>query len=694
MLNETVPISSRRSRGQWLISVCSRQRNSGFQASRPYGTIPRMTRNVYLCQPNYRYGSNVFLPYSAGCLQAYCQTMPEITGQYEFAPIAFLREPVNEFAERMQEPSVLALSCYIWNWEYSKALAEAVKQRHPDCFVVLGGTQVPRNAPDFFREHPYVDAAVYHEGELTFAGLLRTLIDGRDGLRDVQGLVLNIDGEPVATPPAARIQDLSALPSPYLSGVFDSLLNEPFQFQANQETHRGCPYECTFCDWGAATMTKVRRFPRERILAEYEWFADHEIELLYNCDANYGLFKDDLELTERLVDVKRKRGNPQKFRAAYAKNSNQRVFEIASRLNEEGMCKGVTLSFQSIDEPTLEVVRRKNMRINDFRGLITQYRRAGIPTYTELILGLPGETYETFADGIETLLEAGQHDSLNVFHCMLLPNSEMNQPAYQKQHEIVGVRVPMLLLHGSNGGGDIPEYYDIVVETATMPLDDWTRKSVFAWTVQALHCLNLTQVIAVAVRHRFDMSYRTFYETLIAEAGRDDTVLGQILDQLETILADVRRGRGGFEFEDSRFDGVSWPVEEAVFLKLCQQRDEAERFDREIRTFLGRLLPEAPVDLLDDLVSYQRAVRKSPHDGGQRRILLGHDVHSYVSALLENGSAELVARPTLVSVETGTGHRSFNEFAREVVWYGRKGNSLRHWAVEAALVENDMRKTG
>ena len=68
--------------------------------------------------------------------------------------------------------------------------------------------------------------------------------------------------------------------------------------------------------------------------------------------------------------------------------------------------------------------------VNHFRNLLSMYAKADIPTYSELILGLPEETYESFSDGICTLLENGQHKSINVYPCELLPNSQLGSPDY------------------------------------------------------------------------------------------------------------------------------------------------------------------------------------------------------------------------------------------------------------------------
>ncbi len=56
-----------------------------------------------------------------------------------------------------------------------------------------------------------------------------------------------------------RIADLDILPSPFLSGLFRPFEEVPDVF-VTIETNRGCPYGCTFCDWGSATASRIRQF--------------------------------------------------------------------------------------------------------------------------------------------------------------------------------------------------------------------------------------------------------------------------------------------------------------------------------------------------------------------------------------------------------------------------------------------------
>jgi len=524
-------------------------------------------RNVYLVQVNERYGDNVFLPFSVGLIQAYCQSLDWVNKHYKFKELIYLRERLEQIVERMETPDVVGFSCYIWNWEFNKALAKKVHEFYPECLIVFGGPHVPIKG-----EIPnYVDVVTHHEGEVAFSETLRH----RCGIGDGFNLIPRM---------SSRVTDLGILPSPYLSGVFDSLLDAPYRFHASQETHRGCPYSCSFCDWGSAVMTKVRAFDTDRLVQEFEWMGQHRIELLYNCDANYGLLPRDLELTKSMVSVKERYGYPQTFRAAYAKNSNQKVLDISRVVHGAGMSKGTTLSFQSLDASALREIRRSNIKIDDFKSLLSIYRQEGIPTYTELILGLPGETYDSFARGIEQLLEAGQHEGLNVYLLAILPNAEMSDPVYQKKYGMRLVRSPLLQQHVTPSLDGVQEYCEICIETEKMPLTDWVHAYMFAWAVQTFHGFGLLREVAMYLREFHRVMYREFYEWLLQTARqRPRSLLGE---EYTRTLVHAYHGLEGEQWGavDVRYGNVVWPMEEFTYLNIAAQ--QSERFYQEMALLL------------------------------------------------------------------------------------------------------------
>lgn len=638
-------------------------------------------RNVYLCQVNNQYGDNVFLPNSVGMLQAYCLSIEVLARHFDFKGLLYLREDPDRVVARLEDPHIVGISSYVWNWEYNKVLARTIKAKHPGCLIVLGGPQVPVRSENFFVEHPYADILVHYEGEIAFSEILLECLSPSPDYTRIQGLSVKVDGlRTFNTAIRERNLDLSKLPSPYLTGVFDELMKEPYSFQASQETHRGCPYACTFCDWGSAILSKVRAFDDRRLEEEFEWLGRNKIDLLYNCDANYGLLPRDWALTVKLAQTKAKHGFPRKFRAAYAKNSNMKIFEIAKVLNEAQMCKGVTLSFQSMDNHTLDVIKRSNIKITDFAKLMELYRNEGIPTYTEIILGLPGESYRSFLEGIDRLIEAGQHDSLNIYNCMVLPNAEMGEPRYREQHGIKTVRAPVLLTHSTPSADPITEFNEIVVETATMPMDQWRQTYMLSWAVQCFHCLSLTQYLALFLFTEFRLRYSTFYETLLEFARQDpEGLTGQQYRCVADIVAGVMRG-GGWGLVIPKFGNIQWPPEEGTFLNIICEK---ERFYDEMREFMKKLLGEFSLELderlLRDLLKYQAHMIIDPFSPKTFCIDLDHNLHEYFRKAYVGERLPVIELPTSLEVRADAEYRGDLEtYAREVVWYGRKGGRFRH----------------
>ncbi len=638
-------------------------------------------RNVYLAQVNNSYGRNVFLPYSVGLLQAYAERDPRISASYHFADLFFERTPVERVIDGMRDVDVLGLSCYIWNWEYNIALARAVRAAFPQCLIVLGGPHVPNRSDGFFETYPFIDLLAHYEGEMAFADILLERLLPIQDYTKIHGLSVRDGTKTIKTAQRGRIEDPNVLPSPYLTGVFDRLMlrSNEYDFHASQETHRGCPYSCTFCDWGSNIMAKVKTFDTGRLVSEIEWFAIHKIDLLYNCDANYGLFKRDIDLTQKMADIKAKHGFPNRFRAAYAKNSNDTVYQIAKILHASDMNKGITLSFQSMNEHTLELIKRKNIQIENFRELMSRYHQDGITTYSEIIIGLPGETYQSFANGLNTLMECGQHDSIQVYNCEILPNSEMNDPAYKDKHGIVSVKTPVPFFHGTPSQDPHQEQYELIIGTNTLSKWDWVRCHRFAWIVQSLHCLSLTQSIAIYLRHKHAVPYQTFYETLLSMAdGAPETVFGSIVGEVTKIFENLAKGQS-WGMVDARFGSIVWPPEECGFLKAMVNRDD---FYQTIKECVAQIIGPTAASAEDtwDVMRYQEQMVIGPYQPEMLNVRLSHNVHDYIKSIREGSPIALEQEPHYrLQIRNKKPYKGDLEtYAKEVIWYGRKGGKFVH----------------
>lgn len=646
---------------------------------------------LYLFQFSFRYGDEIYLPYSAGILWAYARTFPEIAEHFDNKGFVFVREAPDLIASRLDAPDVAAFSTYVWNWEISVAVARRIKARFPGCLIVFGGPQVP--APDrlgaFFDRHPYIDIAVHGEGEVTFADILRQRT-ASGNYRTVPGLSYR----GATTPPRPRTRDLDAIPSPYLSGVFDSLFELPFKYQTVWETNRGCPYACTFCDWGSLTAQKLFTFEEERLYREIDYFSQKQISHVFMADANFGILPRDVEIARYVARTKARTGGfPSKLRVQYAKTHADRVHEIACILNAEQLDKGITLSVQSMNDRTLRLIKRTNLEYDTLASFIRRYQEEGISTYTEVLIGLPGETYETFKAGIETLLDASAHDSLWIDRCTVLPNAPMNDAAYRAEHKIRTVRTPIFLNHTEPGSDPVQEYEDTIVETATLTERDYQRCLLLAWAIQTFHALNVTQVVALYARIYQGVPITDFYEAFLDFAsGHPHSVAGRELTRVRAKVVNVLERGESWDEVVSEFSTLTWAMEEAAYLRIMLERD---RFYAEMETFLDALATDRrcridPV-LRSDLLRYQQYIQVKYDNDEAAPLHLSHSVHSFHRGALTGAPAPLLRGPyqlRIVAPRQYKGDKAL--YATEVLFWGRRSRKTAYQHIQEETVGDAM----
>jgi len=140
-----------------------------------------MQRNVYLYAPNFVSGlgsvTTVWLPYTVGCLWSYAVTNAEVADNYRLSGLGLLRDPIDQVVRSLDNPAVCGFSTYVWNEQYNLQLAQAIKQRWPDCLIVFGGPNVPNQEQDYRAWRaaaPWIDVTIRYEGEQAI---------NKDGLR-------------------------------------------------------------------------------------------------------------------------------------------------------------------------------------------------------------------------------------------------------------------------------------------------------------------------------------------------------------------------------------------------------------------------------------------------------------------------------------------------------------------------------
>ena len=460
-------------------------------------------KNVYLFQPQYSTASpeglECWLPYSAGCVWSYAAQFEDISTNFQLCDLFFQKESIELVLQKITEPAVCGFSCYIWNHNYCMAVAEAIKHQWPNCLIIFGGPQVNGK----LLKHKFIDSIVTGEGEENFVNALRNIIH-----QHPTELIYS----------KQRLEQLN-VPSPYTTGVFDKIVtdNPTITWSMTFETNRGCPYQCTFCDWGSLIYSKVKKFDLDHVRQDLEWAIGKPVNYVYCADANFGIFKErDLEIAKIIRKVA-DQCNFDTVNLIYAKNSSDIVFQIAQILGD--LNRGITVSVQSENPDTLDAIKRKNLESNNIKKLMDLSNKYDIPTYTEVILGLPLETIDTWKSGLAHVLELGQHNSIDVWLTQLIENSELNSADSRLKYSITSViaRDYMPRSDGQFNLEPIVEEFEIINSTNTMTTNDMVEGYMWAWMIVQFHITGYTQILAKYCRYIHNISYLDFYQHLFTQ---------------------------------------------------------------------------------------------------------------------------------------------------------------------------------
>lgn len=628
-----------------------------------------MKKTVCFFQANMSYGESKYLPYAAGCLIAYAKAQKDICDEYDFADIVFTRENPAAALRKVSEPFLAAFSCYTWNFEYHKVLAEMLKERFAECIVVFGGHNIPYD-DSLLYELPYVDILMHGEGEESFSALLNAFSRG-ETLRDVPGISYRADKNQTKTNASVRPGHIDKYPSPYLSGVFDGILkrNPDVRFSAISETNRGCPYGCSYCDWSLCREMQV--FPIERVKKELQWFADHKIEYVFCADSNFGMLERDFEISEYIVRLRKHTGYPRVFGINSAKYCNDNVFRIIKILFENRISKGVTLSHQTLNSEALANINRRNFSLEEFTQILRRYNACGIPAYADMIIGLPGETYDSFCDGLCKLLECGMNMSMSIYDCQVYCNAQMGQEEYRRKFGIKTMTLPLNFNHARTPReGDVQEYVDVIRETASMPEKDMRRAHIFKTALQCFHFKGWLKFFAAYMYQSRGVSYRQFYDAAVDFVfSAQGTLINSLF--MDYAVGLEKNDGSVLTYSNPDFGPVGWYPEEGIALVLAQNK---ERFYREAEPFLSSLGIEP--ELYRELLAYQKSVIRTP-EHREVEISSSYGFYDYFLAVLSGDTDVMLKRArNTVRVRIDNPVNNWQDYAREVVLYSNRRNDM------------------
>lgn len=478
-------------------------------------------KNVLISELN-AIPQRTYVPYVWGILRTYIHHhFPQLNESFHWLDPLFdstsAREAVDTYASTPID--VLGLSCYTWNWDRQCSIARLVKEKNSDCLVVAGGPHPDYHSESFFDEHPYIDLVVVNDGEIAFAKILEAVERGGHDFEQIPGVVVcGPDGKPrMAVPP---IKPTNFQHSPYLqyAEFYERVIRErPNGCCIAWETNRGCPYKCSFCDWGSNTLSKIRQFDMDRVRAEAEWIFKQPIVIAFLTDANFGILSRDLEIAEILAELRTKHRGPSVFTYSPAKNDPERTVAIAKRFARAGLATIHYLAIQHTHPDVLAATERANISIEKQKEVVRDLLIEGVPLTVQLILGIPGDTVEKWAQVFADLMTWGVHEDYMVAEYAMLPNAPAADPEFRAKWKYKTVRrfSRNFGLQRRKGEDHDRFHVDLIVECRTFTRQDWVRMRIYSSFIIALHNSGYTRRIAQYLRFSHGVLYGDFYDSVV-----------------------------------------------------------------------------------------------------------------------------------------------------------------------------------
>jgi len=278
-----------------------------------------------------------------------------------------------------EQPKIVGIGVYIWNVDQATRLVADLKRVRPELIVILGGPEVSYET-DQQEIVRLADYTICGEADLDFPELCRQLLAGN--------------------PPATKV--LSAgLPR------FEQL-QLPYDFYDARdvahrviyvEASRGCPFRCEFCL--SSLDIPVRQAPLENFLAAMQSLLDRGTRHFKFVDRTFNL---NLNVGRAILEFFLERYEPGMFLhfEMIPDRLPESLRELIARFPPAAL--QFEVGIQTFNEEVSDLISRRqdNRKVDENLRFLREH--TGVHVHADLIVGLPGESLESFAAGFDRLV--------------------------------------------------------------------------------------------------------------------------------------------------------------------------------------------------------------------------------------------------------------------------------------------------
>ena len=432
---------------------------------------------------------------------------------------------VNNICE--QQPNILALSLYVWNHALSHEVAKLVKKKLPNITIVIGGPHQEHSQPDYFLKRPYIDFACETDGygEVFFNELLYQLTTDRDW--DKVPYLINSFGKSSAKYNKRdfvwpkRIYERN---KDYIQTRLDKAESLGLSINLMYETSRGCPYACTYCEWGGGINSKVSFKPIELIFEDLDFiFSFTKPIVLGITDANFGIIKRDVEIAKYIAHHAKTTGYPQTaYMYGPTKKNKENLYQIEYEWAAAGLADEFKISVQDLNDDVIKNIKRTDTpwfeQYEAYKKIRDEF---GGRIRLELMMGLPGTTIKDYYDALNAMCQEFSFGSRYVWH--LLPTTPAAKTEYREKYDIKTIKLknvwrPEFNSDYANKSILFKDTYieptDIVVETNSYTKEEWCEMFIMDRIITSMEVEGFTTYIAKYVNNIMGIPYSVFYNRM------------------------------------------------------------------------------------------------------------------------------------------------------------------------------------
>lgn len=347
--------------------------------------------------------------------------------------------------------NVLCLSTYLWNYKLCHVVAEEAKLRNPDLIVIQGGPHQGYNEK-FFDEHPYIDYMCYATGH--GENFMKAALDQIEKYGKI------IEPEKVPHMICREYQSLNEkskysypedssleYSTDYLIDLIKVSREKNKFLRVMYETTRGCPYSCTYCEWGGGVGSKVSIKSTDLIKRDMDLISILKINHFEFTDANIGILDRDVDIIEHIGKNKLTYGYPKTLHIyGVAKVKLQKKEALLDALVKYELYEEISISIQSVDQKILQNIKRTDIPVEENLYLAEKYKRIAkeqgkrIVPMLEFLLGLPGFTLDHFYDEFDYYYKYSNLEKERYLLC-ILPDAEIFTDFQRKLWKIKTIKI-------------------------------------------------------------------------------------------------------------------------------------------------------------------------------------------------------------------------------------------------------------